>query len=161
MESLAKEINSYPNLVVLRTLSKAYGLAGVRCGSVIAHPAIIQLLQQVIAPYPIPRPVADLICNYVAKYKAETQTQVQTIIAQREWLIIQLKNLNYIDKIWPSAANFIIFRVDNAERIMNHCYHHGISIRDRSKEAGLANCLRITVGTPAENQLLIKVLQNA
>lgn len=160
VESMAKEINVFSNLVVLRTLSKAHGLAGVRCGSVLANPVIIQLLQQVIAPYPIPRPVADLICQYLKKSEKETAAQVKQIIEQREWLLQQIAQLAYVNKVWPSQANFIVFKTDDAARIMQHCYDNGISIRDRSHEPGLTDCVRITVGTPKENQFLMQVLQN-
>lgn len=160
IESLAKEIDNFSNLVVLRTLSKAHGLAGVRCGVALANPTVIQLLQQVIAPYPIPRPVANIICEFLQKKSNETQKQVQQIIAQREWLSGEISRLTFVQKVWASQANFIIFRVEDAQKIMQLCYANGISIRDRSQETGLMNCVRISVGTPTENQLFLKVLKN-
>lgn len=161
-ESMLKEISQYPNLVVLRTLSKAHGLAGVRCGSVIAHPMVIKLLQQIIAPYPIPRPVVSIICENLSENKLQQMKRiVAELIEQREILTQFLEYLPFVKKIWTSRANYILFRVTDAKKIMNYCLTQGVIIRDRSNDFSLDNCLRISVGTPAENQILMRVLKNA
>lgn len=160
--SLISELPTNENLVVLRTLSKAHGLAGVRCGSVIAHPVIIQLLKQVIAPYPIPRPVANIICqNLTSSRIDETHKAVETIKQQRNMLFNYLQALTYVEKVWPSEGNFILFKVNNAKALLNFCQLQGVVIRDRSRDYDLDNCVRITIGTPEENQILMKVLKDA
>lgn len=162
VESLISEIDHYSNLVLLRTLSKAHGLAGIRCGTVIASPVIIQLLKQVIAPYPVPRPVADLICQRLTSENIqEVNRQVKLLIQQRDLLIHFLSTLSYVEKIWPSKANYILFKVKNAKKILDYCLTKGVVIRDRSRDCGLENCIRITIGTPIENQQLMKVLKDA
>lgn len=158
-ESLISELKHYENLVVLRTLSKAYGLAAVRCGFVLAHAAIIELLNKVIAPYPIPAPVVTSVLEHLIN-RDQLNQQVDSIIKEREFMSEMLSSFNYVEKVWPSAANFILCKVKHSESVMKHCLDQGIVIRDRSKEYGLANCVRITVGTPRENKRLLEVLKN-
>jgi histidinol-phosphate aminotransferase len=162
VESLINEITNYPNLVILRTLSKAYGLAGVRCGTVVADPLIIQLLKQVIAPYPIPRPVAQIINEQLTLENSKKMLAiVKEIIQQREIMSAFLQTLSFVKQIWQSQANFILLEVDNAKSLMTVCQSKGIVLRDRSNDYGLNNCVRITIGTPEENQFLMEVLKNA
>lgn len=158
--SLTKHINDYPNLVIMRTLSKSHGLAGVRCGSVIANPTVIQLLQKVIAPYPIPVPVAKIITEYLTPDNfIKMQQCVEQLKQQRKILENFLSTLPAVKKLWPSDANFLLMEVDDAELMMQQCQAYGIVIRDRSRDYGLKNCIRITIGTPEENQLLMKILR--
>lgn len=160
--SLIQSIPDYSNLVILRTLSKAYGLAGIRCGTMIANPIVVQLLQQVLAPYPIPRPVANMTSQLITEEMLEKVKQrIQVLLQQREWLYQQLNQLSFVEQIWPSAANFILLKVNHAEKILTVCQQRGIVIRDRSRDYGLNNCIRITVGTPEENQLLMEGLKHA
>jgi histidinol-phosphate aminotransferase len=159
--SLSSEIELHANLVILRTLSKAYGLAGVRCGTLIANPLIVQLLKQVLPPYPVPRPISQIVCQALSQeHVKQVQINRDEIIAQREWLTEQLGTLPFVVRVWPSAANFILLRVTDANKILTHCAAQGIILRNRSHDYGLENCIRITVGTSQENQLLIKVLNN-
>lgn len=159
--SMSHLISTYPNLIIMRTLSKAYGLAGVRCGAVIAHPAIITLLQKVLAPYPIPSPIAELILSHLtAEYRKNAESQVKILQQQRDMLLSALEKISMVQKVWSSEANFILIKVDDATRIMQCCYVKGIIIRDRSREYGLQNCVRITVGTIEENKFLLEVLAN-
>lgn len=159
--SLAAQLENCSNLVILRTLSKAYGLAGVRCGVVAAHPVIIQLLRQVLAPYPIPRPVVDIVLAHLTPEKLRaTQERIQILIQQRQYLWQALQKMSFVTEIWPSEANFILMRTTNAAQIYQHCLSHGVVLRDRSRELGLDNCIRISVGTPEENQRLLMVLND-
>ena len=157
-ESLANYIETYPNLIVLRTLSKAYGLAGIRCGVTIANKNIIQLLKKILAPYPVSRAIVNSILK---KLDANiTADEIKIIISEREKLFSKLSLLPCVKNIWKSYANFILLEVNDVKKMMNTCLVSGIVIRDRSNEHELTNCIRVTVGTPAENNYLMGVLTN-
>lgn len=158
-QSLAGFLECFPNLVILRTISKAYGLAGVRCGSVLAHPTVITLLGKIIAPYPIPTPVVKVVLDALSDANIKrTQTQVQTIRLLREQLRAFLQNRPSVRCVYPSEANFLLLAVDSPSRWMQACRERGIVIRDRSNIPGLTDCVRISIGTPEEIQTLQEVL---
>jgi histidinol-phosphate aminotransferase len=154
--SLIKYLDDCSNLVILRTLSKAYGLAGTRCGVTIANKSIIQLLKKIVAPYPIPQPIADIISRQLDASDIETQTKV--LCLERERIFDFLSSKPFVKKIWKSAANFLLFEAVNSKLILDTCLSHGIVLRDRSGEYNLANCIRVTIGQPSENTLLMEVL---
>jgi histidinol-phosphate aminotransferase len=161
VQSLTEQINHYSNLVILRTLSKAYGLAGARCGMVIAHPDIILLLKKIIAPYPIATPVIKEINNFLnLNYQEKINEQINLLENEKEKLIFFLKNLPKVKKIWPSVANFLLVEVDDVAVWLRHCFAQGIAIRDRSNMLNLEHCLRISIGIPEENQKLMETLNN-
>ncbi len=155
-DSLSKYLGEYSNLVILRTLSKAYGLAGIRCGVTIANPIIIQTLKKVIAPYPISKAVAAIVCQQLNS--ANVNKQVQLINQEKERLFSSLVELSCIKKVWKSKANFLLFETSDATKIMETCFKHGVVLRDRSREFNLKNCIRVTIGTPNENQLFMEAL---
>lgn len=157
-ESLINYIHELPNLVILRTLSKAYGLAGARCGVTIANADIIALLKKIIAPYPIPAPIAEIVCQQL---NVKTTSDIMNIIQQeKEQLVNFLKKLPFVKKVWNSQTNYLLIETIEADKIMNACLKHGIVLRNRSNEYGLNNCIRITIGSPSENALLQEVLSN-
>ncbi len=160
-KSLTRFLDRFPNLVILRTLSKAYGLAGVRCGSVLAHPEIIALLRKIIAPYPIPTPVLQVVLDALSETNAERiKSQIKTIQVQREELRAFLQNHTSVKYVYTSEANFLLVAVDSPKQWVGVCRDHGIVIRDRSNIPGLSNCVRITIGTPEENKTLQEVLRH-
>jgi histidinol-phosphate aminotransferase len=155
--SLTSCLPAYPNLVVLRTLSKAYGLAGLRCGATIAHTSIIQLLKKIIAPYPIPQPIATMACQQISIDHVAKQL---TILKQeRERLFYFLSSLTLVKKVWPSEANFLLFEAMNAKVLLDTCLRNGIVLRNRSDQYNLTDCIRITIGSPDQNTLLMEVLR--
>jgi histidinol-phosphate aminotransferase len=154
-DSLIKNLSANSNLVILRTLSKAYGLAGARCGAVIANPAIIALLKKIIAPYPIPAPIVDIVCQ---RLLMDITVHWQLLREEREKLMDFIQQLPFVSKVWPSQTNFLLFAVLDAEHVMTVCRQRGIILRNRSKDFALANCIRVTIGTPAENKLLMEAL---
>jgi histidinol-phosphate aminotransferase len=157
-ESLVKYLNDFPNLVLLRTLSKAYGLAGTRCGVTLAAPSIIALLKKIIAPYPIPRPIVD-----IAEKQLNAQTikdQINKITQEKKRVFKYLSSLSFVKKVWKSDANFLLFEVANTSMVLNYCLKAGIVLRDRSGEYNLNNCIRVTIGTPDENTKLMEVLND-
>jgi len=155
--SLATEISANPNLVVLRTLSKAYGLAGARVGTTIADPAVVAVLQKVIAPYPVPAPVltAALAALTPAGLVA-ARNSVATLVAERARLAAALVKLPAVKRVWPSDANFLLVEtLFAAQRVMDCGRKNGIIWRDRSKD--VPDSIRITVGTAEENNATIDV----
>ncbi len=158
-DSLAAFVNQFPNLVVLRTLSKAFGLAGVRVGSLIANEELIALFLKVLAPYPIPLPVemaalSALQCDHLMRVDA----QIGSIRQQRDQLKSFLEKHPEVEKIYSSHANFLLVRVQDAASWLSTCKKNQILIRSRDKIPGLQNCVRITIGTPLEMERLKEVL---
>jgi histidinol-phosphate aminotransferase len=155
--SLAAEITAHPNLVVLRTLSKAFGLAGARVGTTIADPAVITVLQKVIAPYPIPVPVLQAaLAALTPAGLAAARASVASLVAERAKLATALAQLPAVKHIWPSDANYLLVEVADSAKTMAAGRAAGVIWRDRSKD--VPNTIRITVGTPAENQATLEVL---
>ena len=157
--SLAQELVGNPNLVVLRTLSKAFGLAGIRCGVTIASPALIGVLQKIIAPYPVPTPVLQAaLVAMTAEGLTAARRSVQSLIAERIRVAARLATLPGVRRLWPSDSNFILFEVTDSARVMSATRAVGVVLRDRSRDYGLTNCVRMTMGTPEENNAALEVI---
>lgn len=158
-KSMSYFVSQYPNLVVLRTLSKAFGLAGVRLGALIADQEVIELLMKVIAPYPIPIPVERVAMSALStENQAIVCSQIQNIRRERDTLQAFLTTLPSVECVYPSQANFLLVRVKDASKWMDTCNAHQIIIRSRVNLHGLQNCVRISIGTAEENECLKKVL---
>lgn len=158
--SMSKFLEQYPNLAILRTLSKAYGMAGARCGVILAHPQLIQILEKVISPYPLASPVIELILQELQADKLiQVQAQIKTLKKARDEFIELLEKFSFVEKVWPSDANFVLLKVKNAHALITHCAAHHIIIRDRSSMFHLNNCVRISMGLPEENLKLMKLME--
>ncbi|HEU5292832.1 MAG TPA: histidinol-phosphate transaminase [Cyclobacteriaceae bacterium] len=151
-------LNRYPNLVILQTLSKAWGLAGLRLGLCFASEEIIQALNKIKYPYNI-----NTLTQQIALEALSDQDQmklwVNTILLEREKLRESLQKLKIVLNVFPSDTNFLLVKVVNAKTVYQALLKKGIVVRDRSSVKGCVDCLRITVGTPAENELLINALK--
>ena len=158
--SLAPLIRNYPNLVVSRTLSKAYAAAGIRLGYGFAIPEIIHLLQTVKAPYNLNTLTRDCALSILADDKSY-ETAIDAILAERDRLVAALRALPAVRRVLKSDANFITFEIPQTTAIFQHLVARNLIVRDRSREPGLADCLRLTVGTPEENQLFLDGLQDS
>jgi len=153
---------SHPHLVVVRTLSKAHGLAGARCGAVLAAPEVIDLLARIIAPYALPAPsIAAALTALAPKRLTRMHQRVRQLRGERERLREAFAQLSQVRRIWPSEANFLLVRFDDAARALGAALASGLLVRDFSRRPRLEGCLRITVGTPAENDRLIACLEAA
>ncbi|MEM1079962.1 MAG: aminotransferase class I/II-fold pyridoxal phosphate-dependent enzyme, partial [Pseudomonadota bacterium] len=153
-------VTEFPNLVILRTLSKAYALAGCRIGIVIAQPAIIALLRRIIAPYPLPTPTVALAMQALSdKGLAAQRAQLATLAQEKTRLLDVLNELDWVINLWPGEANFVLMRVAHGQALLAAAAQAGIRLRDQSAQPGLDNTIRITIGQAAENQTLIKLLQ--
>ena len=158
-ESWCRELDNYPNLVVLRTLSKAYGLAGIRLGMALASKEIIDLMLKVKFPYnvnmlSINKALEDL--NESKKF----EENISLIISEREKMMSALAGIKCITKVYPSEANFILVKTINAGKIYHYLVSKGIVVRDRSSVHLCEECLRITIGSPQVNEKLLKLLNN-
>lgn len=149
----------YPKLVVLQTLSKAWGQAGLRLGMAFAHPRIVELMQRIKAPYNLATPSQQLALQALQLEDVFIQ-QTQLILRERERLSKALNGLPEVLEVFPSAANFLLVRFEDAKCIYDKLLEKGVIVRDRSRVAQLENCLRITVGTPEENNRLLATLQS-
>ncbi|HYC71109.1 MAG TPA: histidinol-phosphate transaminase [Opitutaceae bacterium] len=157
--SLATELRRHPNLIVLRTLSKAYGLAGVRCGATVADPAVIAVLRKIIAPYPIPGPVLEAALAALSPGGlAAAKRSVAALVAGRKQLAAALRKLPAVRRVWPSDANFLLLAVDDAARVMAAARARGVVLRDRSRD--VPDTVRITAGAPAENAAVLEVFRS-
>ncbi len=158
---LGPGVNEHPNLIVLRTLSKAWSLAGARIGALLAHSDVIDyLLRAVIVPYPLSQEsVAVALLALDRKNAFVAKQRIDEIVAQREILQRALGTFSFVRKVYPGHANFLLIAVSDAAGLLNHCRSHGILLRDQSGQPGLENHIRISVGTREEMQRLITTLQ--
>ena len=156
IESWTQRLNAFPNLMVTQTLSKAYGLAGIRLGTCYASKEIIAVLNKIKPPYNINSLTQQAAIE--ALQNNEVSDQVSSILREREKLANALASCFFVKKIYPSDANFILIKVDDANTRYDELLRHGIVIRNRTTQLGCENCLRISVGTPAENKQLLTLL---
>ncbi|MDP4704267.1 MAG: histidinol-phosphate transaminase [Polaribacter sp.] len=157
-ESWLKKLNEYPNLVITQTLSKAYGMAGIRLGICYASEEIIQILNNIKPPYNINELTQQKALERLQDKEGVAQ-EIETILFERNQLAIALRSISFIEKIYESDANFILIKVDDANKRYNELIEKGIVIRNRTSQPLCENTLRLTVGTKEENEKLIKVLK--
>lgn len=147
-ESASQLVNQWPQLVVLRTLSKAWAAAGVRCGTVIADPAVIGLLQRVIAPYPLAATAIDAALQGTSDGVVESQQKfIESVKKNRSDLQAYMSGCEWIEASWESEANFILIKVADAAGLVGWCAERGIRIRDFSTKPQLEGCVRLTIGS--------------
>jgi histidinol-phosphate aminotransferase len=160
--SLAIDVGERRNLVVLRTLSKAHALAAARVGCVIGDPDVIALLQRCQAPYPVPAPCAALALGALQPESlAQTQGHVETIRKERGRLSAALAALPAVRRVYPSQGNFLLVRCEDAETSFRALLGAGVVVRDQRTAPQLADALRISIGTPEENDRVIAALRLA
>ena len=158
-KSLVSDLSSYPNLIITQTLSKAYGLAGIRLGICIASEEIIYILNKIKPPYNINSLTQERAISALTDWDT-TQGQVIQLIAERKGLFAQLEKISFVEKVYPSDANFLLVQVDDANKRYAQLIENDIVVRNRSNQVGCENCLRFSVGTPQENQILIETLNH-
>jgi len=158
-KSWISKLDNYPNLIVTQTLSKAYGMAGIRLGICYAPTEIISVLNTIKPPYNI-NELTQKKAIEMLNIKDLANNQIKAILKERGVLISELKTVSYISKIYPSDANFVLVKVDDANKRYNQLLEKGIVIRNRTTQPGCENTLRLTVGTSEENQILIRTLKS-
>lgn len=155
--SLARLVAELPNLAILRTLSKAYGLAGARCGSLIADPEIIALLRKIIPPYAIPQLTLEAALQRLTpEALAQSREVLGVLLAERERMLRALPRLARIARVWPTAANFVLVEFEDPADALARGRDARLLVRDARGYPGLGCALRITVGTPEQNGRLLE-----
>ena len=157
-KTFIQELTEYANLVVLQTLSKAWGLAGLRIGMAFASEEIIEVMNKVKPPYNINEASQELALKALDNVE-QVNGWIKETLAQRYKLVLNLKHFDFVLDIYPSDANFILVKMTDPKAIYSFLVDKGIIVRDRSKVDLCEGCLRITVGTPAENDILLETLQ--
>lgn len=158
-ESWVSQLSNFPNLIVTQTLSKAYGMAGIRLGLAFASSEIIAILNKIKPPYNVNELTQRSAYERVAQLD-QVDREVDTILDNRERLISALKNIDFVTEIFRSDANFVLARVDNANKRYDQLIQKGIVVRNRSTQPLCENTLRFTVGTSEENIILINALNS-
>jgi histidinol-phosphate aminotransferase len=157
--SFIQELGDYPNLVVLQTMSKAWGLAGLRLGMAFASEAIIEIYNKVKPPYNIGQATQELALKALEEV-GQVNEMIKSLVMLREQLAGELAVLPLVQKVYPSDANFLLVKTVDAHGIYEYLLGAGIVVRDRSKVELCAGCLRITVGTERENAELLEALRS-
>lgn len=158
-DSWLQRLDEFPNLIITQTLSKAYGMAGIRLGICYASTEIISVLNTIKPPYNI----NVLTQNKAAELLKQTDlvsNEIDAILIERSQLISDLKQVNYISKIYPTDTNFVLVKVDDATQRYNQLIKKGVVVRNRTTQPLCENCLRLTVGTSAENETLLTALKS-
>ena len=158
-KTFIQELTEYANLVVLQTLSKAWGLAGLRVGMAFASEEIIEVMNKVKPPYNINEASQQLALQALANID-QVNAWIKETLNERDRLVLGIKDFDFVLDIYPSDANFILVKTTDANGIYDYLVNKGIIVRNRSKIELCEGCLRITVGTPDENNILLQSLQN-
>ena len=157
-ESWIGRLNEFPNLIVIQTLSKAYGLAGIRLGACYSSTKIISVLNKIKPPYNVNQ-LTQQTALKALQNSIKTNNEIAIIISERNKLKTDLEEISFIMKVYPSDANFLLVKVDNAIVRYNQLVEYGIIVRNRTNQPICENCLRFTVGTKEENKKLMKTLK--
>ena len=157
-KSWIKRLEEFPNLVITQTLSKAYGLAGIRLGVCYASEEIISILNNIKPPYNVNELTQQKAVERLLKIES-VEKEVSEIMNQRNLLLEALKEIDFINTIYPTDCNFVLVRVDDATKRYNQLISKGIVIRNRTTQPLCENCLRFTIGTERENKKLLQVLK--
>ena len=157
-DSWLARLDEFPNLIVTQTLSKAYGLAGIRLGICYASQEIISILNKIKPPYNVNQLTQDVALKALLN-RDEVNNQIKAITSERNQLIKDLKKLDIVDKVYASDANFLLVKVDDANLRYEQLLNNGIVVRNRSNQMLCENCLRFTIGTKDDNEKLITTLK--
>jgi histidinol-phosphate aminotransferase len=158
-ESMLNDLADFSNLVVIQTFSKAYGMAGIRLGMLFGSEELISWLNKIKPPYNI----NSLTQKYALDKLMDLNTiekAIELIINERESLMVQLKSLSIVEFVYPSDANFVLIKVEDSVKLYNYLISKGIVVRERSSQLLCSNTLRLSIGTPEENKLLVEALRN-
>jgi len=156
-KSLLSQIDKYPNLVILQTFSKAWGMAGIRLGMAFASAELVAVLSKIKYPYNINILTQEKALELLEQ-ESDKKYWVEQLLLERAAMAERLKNFSFVEKVYPSDANYLLIKVDDANAIYDYLVGKQIIIRNRSTVSLCQGCLRITIGQPAENSLLLEAL---
>jgi histidinol-phosphate aminotransferase len=158
-DSIVPALARFENLVVLRTLSKAYALAGTRCGALLAHADIVSLLARVITPYALSTQTIEAVMKFTNEtHRAEARKRIDVVLREREHLMGELARSPLIQRVWRSDSNFVLVDCVDADAVLQAAIAAGLIIRDPRSNPALASCLRISVGTADQNARLLRAI---
>ena len=150
----------YPHLIIIRTLSKAFGLAAIRCGFLLADSSVMSYISRLIAPYPIADPSAEIALKALSQDGLQTmQKQTDELINVRHWFVSELHKLSIVKQLYSSETNFILIKFDRELEVFNHLVSKGIITRNQTHEAALKDCVRITIGSKQSMLETLNVLK--
>jgi histidinol-phosphate aminotransferase len=158
-KSAVKLLEDYPNLVVMQTLSKAWGLAGLRLGMMFASEEIIEVVNKIKPPYNIGQHTQDMVLQALEEV-GQVNDMILALVDMREALAEVLEQMAIVKKVYPSDANFLLVQMENAREVYEYLLTKGIVVRDRSKVLLCNDCLRVTIGTEQENTKLVDAMAN-
>jgi histidinol-phosphate aminotransferase len=158
-KTFIQELTEYPNLIVMQTLSKAWGLAALRLGLCYASMDIIDIFNKVKPPYNVNEASQQLGLEALQD-TATVNAWTKQVVEERKNIEAQLQQLPFVEKIYPSDANFILVKVKDANHLYDYLSSNEVIVRNRNKDVNCNNCLRITIGTPEENKTLLNLLSN-
>ncbi|MGF1684576.1 histidinol-phosphate transaminase [Photobacterium minamisatsumaniensis] len=154
-------MNQYPHLVVIRTLSKAFGLAAIRCGFLLADSSVMDYISRLIAPYPIADPIAEIALKALEPVgAAKMRTQVDQLLTTKEWFESELNALPIVENVFPSATNFVLVKFKAETCIYQYLCSKGIVTRNQSYDPALVDCVRISIGSTASMQETLQALKD-
>lgn len=152
-------LEQYPNLVIIRTLSKAFGLAAVRCGFILAHPEVMDIVKRLVPPYPMPDPSCELVLEALSESGIDKmQAGAEQLIATRDWFAKQLASYDFIEHVYPSATNFVLVKTRPDVDLFGYLNQHGVVTRNQAHEGSLAHCVRITIGGRQTMQKVVELI---
>ncbi|QEC58483.1 histidinol-phosphate transaminase [Flavisolibacter ginsenosidimutans] len=157
--SFVADLKEYPNLVVMQTFSKAWGLAALRLGMIFASTEIVDVLNKIKPPYNINQATQELALKAL-DHLEDVNAMIKETVKEREILVKDLTAVSFVQKIYPSDANFVLVKMDNATAVYTYLKEQGIIVRNRSNVLLCEDSLRITVGTPEQNEQLVEALKN-
>jgi len=150
----------YPHLIIIRTLSKAFGLAAIRCGFLLADSSVMSYINRLIAPYPIADPSAEIALKALSQTGLQTmQTQTDELIAVRDWFIAELQTLSIVKQLYNSETNFVLIKFDGQLAVFEHLISKGVITRNQTHESALKDCVRITIGSKQSMLETLNVLK--
>jgi len=159
LPSAIKLIDRFENLVVLRTLSKAWAAAGLRCGTVLAQVPVISLLRRIIAPYPLASPVISLACRMLDNEMLGRQKRLLDEVARNKVRLLSILDQRpFICDLWPGEANFVLFKSDRAAELLTFCAARGVILRGYPTDPMLSGCIRVSVGSDEDLSALESAL---
>ncbi|MEZ9131860.1 histidinol-phosphate transaminase [Vibrio breoganii] len=158
-ETVANLIEQYPNLVVIRTLSKAFGLAAVRCGFILAAEEVMEYVMKLIPPYPMPDCSAKIVLDALSPQGIDiAMSNTHSIIETRQHFVEAIQDLQWIEHVYPSSTNFVLIRTHQDAELFSYLKEQGVVTRNQSHEPALKNCVRITIGSPESMQEVAELI---
>ncbi|MGD8232828.1 histidinol-phosphate transaminase [Vibrio sp. TRT 1302] len=160
-ESVVDLIDQYPHLIVIRTLSKAFGLAAVRCGFIIASPSVMEFVARLVPPYPMPDSSSEIVLHALSSEGLEkVEAHTQALVKTKQQFVDAIKHLEWIDTVYPSSTNFVLIRTQPEIKLFEYLVQQGVVTRNQAHEPALKHCVRITIGSAQTMQEVSEIICN-